>query len=135
MSSDGKRAPTSTSWKPGETGNPGGRPRGVERWTREQIESYTIDDPDLGTLTGWQAVLRRQWKIAVFGEDKDATPAAKFLFDRGYGHAKQTVVIDENPDPVATIDWSKVPLEQRERLLGALDEIELLTANAGDTEH
>lgn len=135
MSDEKKRPPTSGSYQPGKSGNPGGRPRNIERWTREQIETYSYDDPELGVLTGWQAVLRRQWKIAVFGEDKDATPAAKFLFDRGQGQAKQTVVIDDQPEQTTKIDWSKVPLDQRQRLLAALDEIDLLAANAGDTEH
>ena len=117
------------------SGNPGGRPRGLEKMTREEIEAFTWEDEELGTLTGWKALRRRMWLVAMHGEAKDAVPAAKFLHDRAYGQAKQSMVIEEAPPEETTVDWSKVPLEEREQLLAAWDRIRLLTEDAGTTEH
>ena len=77
-------------FKPGQSGNPGGRAKGLERIVRETIAAQKALDPVMGELDGWQAMSKHLYEIAM-GEDRDRVPAAKLLYERAYGQAKQKV--------------------------------------------
>lgn len=122
-------------FKPGQSGNPGGSTRGVERMFREELAALAGTDP-ADKLSGVRALVKRAWQIAQEGEDKDSLTAIKFLTERAVGMPKQQLEISEGPPPEREIDWSQVPLEERKLLLGALARIEALTATThADTEH
>jgi hypothetical protein len=75
------RADETTRFKPGESGNPGGRPKGLASLIREQVG----DD-------GTKLV---KYVVAVL-EDKKASPklrleAATWLADRGFGRPRQAI--------------------------------------------
>ncbi len=70
-----------TSWKPGQSGNPAGRPKR----TPEQKE---IEDL---ARTWSRAAINRLGKIATKGEDKDAVRACEAILDRGFGRSRQQV--------------------------------------------
>jgi hypothetical protein len=138
----GSKHANAHSWKPGTSGNPGGRALSVTRATRAQIAALEYDfGAPVGVLKGWDALRYRLWLIGMTGEDKDSITAIRVLFERGYGQPLQKVKIEEEDAPAA-FDWSKVPIEKRKSLLEAAREIELLVAPAtelepdrGPTEH
>ena len=85
---------SSTSFKPGQTGNPGGRPKGIEALARE----YTGE-----ALEALVAALR---------SPKERVPAAIALLDRGWGKPKITIEGDmamrsyvlRAPSPIESAD-------------------------------
>lgn len=128
------------TWKPGQSGNPGGVQRGTEKMFREELarlaakrDGVTLDPED--RLAGVRALVQRAWDVAWNGDDKDSMAAVKFLTERSVGLPKQQLEISEGPPPEREIDWSQVPLEKRRELLQALGEIEALTAPHAGTEH
>jgi hypothetical protein len=71
-------------FKPGQSGNPGGRPKGL----RAYIQAKCGEDG--------KALVDAAWSIAT---DKKASPAARIsamtlLFDRGWGKAAQPLTGD-----------------------------------------
>ena len=67
-------------WKAGESGNPGGRPKGIEKLAREHTEAA------IATL------------VRELNNPRNCVPAAVALLDRGWGKPKQTIQGDaENP--------------------------------------
>ena len=87
--------PHDTKFKPGQSGNPGGRPKGIERRVRELLK----DD--------WDAIIMAMADIAlgklppgITGETtvkiRDRVDAAKLVLDRGWGKAR--TVVDVNAD-------------------------------------
>lgn len=110
----------------GQSGNPGGRPRGLMRLVRETVEA---EGP--GGKDGWAQVVKAQFKIATGLDDrakaKDMTGAATWLRDSGYGRPQQAVDVTSNGQTVASAAVT-IPLatdalsdEQLEALRQALE--------------
>lgn len=57
-----------TRFQPGQSGNPGGRPRGYERRLREVVESQTVEHPKLGTISAFDAIVLEAVDKAVAGD-------------------------------------------------------------------
>jgi len=76
-------------WKPGQSGNPGGRPKGLARRVRELVggDGETITHFMLDVLKNEEAEMR------------DRMEAAKWLADRGWGKAANHAPI-EDADPL-----------------------------------
>jgi hypothetical protein len=72
---------------PGQSGNPGGRPKGLARRVRE--------------LVGEDGALIAEFMLGVLTNEKERTAyrieAAKWLGDRGFGRAVQALDIDVYP--------------------------------------
>ncbi|SRR5260370_30174157 len=68
-----------TSWRPGQSGNPRGRPKK----TPEQKE---IEELARQLSTG---AMERLGQIAMMGDDKDAVRACEAILDRGFGRSRQ----------------------------------------------
>src|SRR3990167_11259977 len=75
------------AWKPGQSGNPGGRPKGLAKATRE-----LVGDDGLPLAEIW-------WKIAQDPKHKDQLRASELLADRGWGKAPAFAPIGEG-DPL-----------------------------------
>lgn len=86
-------AKTSTSWKPGETGNPGGRPRSVRRvqYSRLRIMDASVSEAD------WAAIVDAAIQQARQGDAAARAWLSKYL-------------LPDTPDPFA--DVSAEGLEQ-----------------------
>lgn len=125
---------TPGSWQRGMSGNPSGRPKNIERMTREEIEAFTWEDAELGTMSGWAALRRRAWLLAMTSDAKDAIRYMQWLDARAHGQPKQQVAV-EDAGNAPSVDWSTVPAERRRVLLAALAEIEEHAKPDGPTEH
>lgn len=108
------------TWKKGQSGNPGGRLKGVERQFREEFRALTarvatsLDDPNaLGAeVDGLTAMIRRLWTIAMTAQPKDAVPAMKLALGYALGMPKQVVSIDDAPDNEPEEDLSDLSLAE-----------------------
>jgi hypothetical protein len=89
-SKSGRKVPR-TAFKPGQSGNPGGRPKLPEdiRHVRELARQYTADA--VQTLIG---VMERS------SSDSARVAAANALLDRGWGKAAQPVTGEEGEGPI-----------------------------------
>lgn len=85
----------------GESGNPGGRPKGLGALVRETVER---EGP--GGRDGWVEVVKAQYRIATGNDErakaKDMTLAATWLRDSGYGRPQQAVDVTSNGQTVST---------------------------------
>jgi hypothetical protein len=107
-------------------GNQAARQKGnrIAKVTRAEVEAMKWTDPETGeALNGWQALRKRAWTLAMHGEPKDSIRYIEFLFNRGYGQAKQEIEITEGSSE-PEIDWSAIPVERRKEILGTLAELE-----------
>lgn len=138
--------PRGRPFKPGESGNPGGRQKGVERMFRDMVAQSRckhtfveiVDGQEVKReieVDGWEMARIRLMQIIQFGDDRESLAAIKFAHERAFGMAKQTVTLVDDVPADREIDWSQVPLERRRELLAALAEIEALTAPHVGTEH
>ena len=107
----------------GQSGNPGGRPKGIERQVREQIAAYKSTGKDGAELDGWAAIARRLYETAtgvtVGAKAADENTAAKLLYERGYGRARETVdlSVGVTPEQQAILEALKLtPLQRAARL-------------------
>ena len=93
-------------FRPGQSGNPGGRPKGLSRATRELVGE---DGMALAEL--W-------WSIAQdpMRRDSDRPEASKLLADRGWGKAPTYVAIEED-DPLALASLEQAAEEFRASIL------------------
>ena len=80
-----------TRWKPGQSGNPGGRPREVSE-LRKLAREYTKDA--IETLA--------QIMVDVKASEASRIAAANSLLDRGYGRPLQAVDLDVS-EPISSI--------------------------------
>lgn len=139
---------------PGQSGNPGGRAKGVERRYREAVgpeEAALIyvqrcialcipPDPDrvdellVTKLTTEQRTALGKAGVPTY---RDAIMAHEKLQDRANGKPKQNVKIEDGASRVPT-PWDSLPLERRRELLATFEELGLLDegpAPDGPTEH
>lgn len=113
----------------GKSGNPGGRPKGLQRLIREKLGKK-----------GWSRVVETQYLIATgqFVSDsklglqaKEVTAAAKWLADRGFGLPQQHVDVTSAGSGVGQVavafDTSLMNDEQ-------LEEVERRLAEASGAE-
>lgn len=87
----------------GQSGNPGGWPRGFEKYLRDELKKMRVKVSDLDgneiEVDGIQALVKRLTSIAFHDTDtKTAVVALKLLIERMYGLPKQKIQIDETPD-------------------------------------
>ncbi|MCL4732067.1 MAG: hypothetical protein KJ044_16740 [Planctomycetes bacterium] len=77
---------TSTSWKPGVSGNPGGRPRSVRRvqYSRLRIMDASVSEAD------WAAIIDKAIEQAREGDATARAWLSKYL-------------LPESPDPFADV--------------------------------
>ena len=77
---------TGRGFQPGQSGNPGGRPKGLSRRVRELVgeDGHAIAEFMLDVMNDETA------------RNADRIEAAKWLGDRGFGRAVQAVDIDVN---------------------------------------
>lgn len=114
------------AFEKGQSGNPGGRPKGLARMVRDVVEA---EGP--GGKDGWRELIKAMFHIAV-GDDerakaKDSVAAATWLRDSGHGRPQQAVDVTSNGQTVRTTSVT-IPLatdtlsdEQLEALGRALD--------------
>lgn len=116
-------------FKPGQTGNAGGRPKGYERRLRECVESMTADDPTIDPEIGmdpetkklrripaFEAIVKQAVLDAIAGDRY----ARDFIADRIMGKVKQTVALVDDSDPQTEANWAAVPVEKRRELFETL---------------
>lgn len=106
----------------GTSGNPNGRPRGLERLVRE-----TVGD-DMPAIIKAQVAIAKGKKPDGMEhlpsiKPSDVTKAAEWLADRGWGKARQHVTIDGDIG-VGPIDFTKLTDEQLDEMIakGAADD-------------
>lgn len=91
-----KAPPPAHMFKPGQSGNPGGRPK---KAVDLAAKASQFDDELLAMLVG----IVRDKKASR----KDKMDAAKILFDRGFGRPSQSVMLQGDPEkPIATTELS-----------------------------
>lgn len=78
-----KTPPRDKRFKPGQSGNPKGRPKALPE-LRVLMEDVVGDD-------GMREIFEKLYKLAQKGNIK----AAEILIDRGYGKAKQTIDVND----------------------------------------
>ena len=96
-----------SAWKPGQSGNPGGRPKGLANATRE-----VVGDDGLPLAQLW-------WEIASDKrrKDSDRLEASRLLADRGWGKAPAFAPIGEG-DPLELTDVGKAIEQVVDELAG-----------------
>lgn len=108
----------------GRSGNPGGRPKGLERTAREALAVREYTAKDGVHYVGIEAALHCLLDI---GYDEKAPPRVRVdafdkVFDRGYGKAKQKVELDGHVQ-VGTQDLTKMTREQLEDWIAMADRV------------
>lgn len=89
-------------WKPGQSGNPGGRPLSLMHLAREKTDDgVKLIDFALNVLTGQITGAKVSDKIECM----------KFLADRGWGKPIQPIVTKDE-DPATKRDYSKLTDEE-----------------------
>lgn len=124
---------------PGQSGNPGGRPKGLESAVRDAIAKREFTDAKGVVYHGLDAVLARLLEM-LFEKGttpRDAVALAKELFDRGFGKAKQTVHLKDDNASVATVprDPADMTDEELAKARDALRTLRLLAVADAGTEH
>lgn len=126
---------TKGSWKPGQSGNPAGRPRGFDARARELVDfdamTLAMADIVLGMLVPKldaqdKPVLDETGKPVmhrvVTAEDKDRIAAYKILCERAHGKPREKVDVTHH-DVSNEIDWSKVDEQTGRDLERALTKV------------
>lgn len=110
-------------WKPGQSGNPGGKPKGLERRVRE------IVGPDLDAMiTALVDIALARGNMGAGAKVRDRVAAASLVLNRGWGAPKQTVVVEsDQPTTEITINVNVLPD-------GDLDQLETLLERAQESE-
>lgn len=101
----GRRVPHS-AWKPGQSGNPGGRPRVVA---------------DIQALARQHTEAAIRALVAALDSPRERVAAAQALLDRGYGRAPQRTELtgaDGGPIQTQQVEDTRAPID--ELIAGAL---------------
>jgi Family of unknown function (DUF5681) len=123
----------------GKSGNPGGRPKGLERTAREAIATRSYAAKDGKTYTGEEAAF--QCLLDMFFDEKtpgrERIAAFKEWCDRGYGKAKQQVKVTGENAAVAQMPRDVAEMSDGEvrEALSAIGTLKRLAVVRGDTEH
>ena len=127
-------------WPKGTTGNAAGRPKGIETAVRAAIAKQEFIDAAGVVHKGLDAVLARLF--ALFFDKgttpRDAVAISKELFDRSFGKAKQTVKIEDDNAPIATMprDPAEMTTEELRKAIEAIGTLKrLAVVSGGNTEH
>jgi hypothetical protein len=120
----------------GKSGNPGGRPRGLQKLVREMLGRR-----------GWAAVVETQFKIATgaFASDsklglqaREVTAAATWLADRGFGKPIQQTDVTSNGQtvggPVVVLDTETMSEDQLADIEARLEEAGAADAAGGEVD-
>jgi hypothetical protein len=120
-----------TAFKPGQSGNSGGRPRGLERLVRETVggDMVTIIKAQIAIATGKKPDIGIEIPAI---KASDMTKAAEWLGDRGWGKARQTVDLSGDTAGARRIDYSKLSDAEIETLLKADELLDAAATDEGD---
>ena len=126
----------------GQSGNPGGRPKGLERIVNDTIRAMVeeVEDPETKQkvkLDGWEQISRKLFALAIDGN----VAAAKLLFERAGGYPKANVKLDDARNAEASIDLKAMSTEDLRSALGAIATLKRVggiadeSADDAPTEH
>lgn len=90
--------PVEHQFKPGQSGNPNGRPKKLPRL--DDLLSDIMGEEKDG-ITAAEAILKRLRQMATQGNIK----AAEMLLDRSYGKARQPVELPGKDGGAIKIEW------------------------------
>jgi hypothetical protein len=107
---------TGRGFLPGQSGNPGGRPKGLAKRVRELVGT------DGEAIVAFMAEVMND----ETARNADRIEAAKWLGDRGFGRAVQALDIDVNRHD--SIDLTKFSLEDLKALIAIVERYEPETA-------
>jgi hypothetical protein len=113
-----------SKFESGKSGNPGGRPKGLERLVRELVSEQREVDANGVDLDGWSRLTLRLFRIAMgdeHGNVREQIAAAKLLQERGYGYPKQTMDMTVGGSTLDTSDIAKLTDEELIELATATD--------------
>ena len=91
----GRGGKTSGSWKKGQCGNPKGGP------TKEAVRAKNALREALWSNEDVKSVAQRLLNIALTGSDNEAISAAKEIFNRTFGRAKEPVTVNYDKEAEA----------------------------------
>lgn len=112
-----KRKPPSTAWIPGQTGNPGGRPKDLA-YVRELAREHTVDAiATLASIMG-DTEVKASTRVA----------ASDALLDRAWGKPTQPIEHSQGEQSIIPMD----EVERRLRAIGRLPAPEVIEAEAAD---
>jgi hypothetical protein len=97
---------TRKGFMPGRSGNPGGRPKGLAKATRE-----LVGEDGLALVQLWWDIARDETR-----RDSDRLEASRLLADRGWGKAPTFAAIEED-DPLDLADAEKAAEEFTAKIL------------------
>lgn len=126
-------------FKGGTSGNPGGRPKGLERTAREAMKLREYIAKDGVTYKGDDAAFA--CLLDMFFDDKanmrERIAAFKEWCDRAHGKAKQTVKVEGEEGAVTTMprDPANMTPDELRQALAAIATLKSLAVVRGDTEH
>ena len=83
---------TGKGFRPGESGNPGGRPKGLAALVREKTNDGKFLVEQMMKLARGQSIIK-----GTKPKHSDVTAAVEWLADRGFGKCLSTVAL-QNPD-------------------------------------
>ncbi len=112
----GKKMPEGRRFEKGKSGNPGGRPLGLARATREVLQGavHEGEDSALAIVRFWASVLGDKTQPMHY-----RLRASELLAERGWGKAAEYAPI-ESDDPLEQ-DLPPLGPRTRERLAGLLE--------------
>lgn len=103
-------------FKPGQSGNPGGRKRGVERALRDAWDRLARAGGHESAIDEWVGVVHGIMSNTG-AEDKDRLAAARLLKEHTYGMAKQALAVTGDVTPEAQALLAALRLTPHERRL------------------
>lgn len=102
-----------TTWKPGKSGNPKGRPKLGETYAEIVRSKLPPEEADKRACERYDAAVAK-------GDLALAQRIDEWRVDRGWGKAPQAVDVTIDAGGSEDVDWNDVPLEKRRELAAAL---------------